>query len=58
MTDWWLWTDPTLTCDITCIAIAYPQGMKALMNNEENTLDLLLDENLLFANNPIYKNEL
>lgn len=32
--------------------------MKALMNNEENTLDLLLDENLLFANNPIYKNEL
>jgi len=28
------------------------------MNNEENTLDLLLDEDLLFKNNPIYKNEL
>lgn len=27
------------------------------MNNEENTLDLLLDEDLLFANNPIYKKE-
>lgn len=33
------------------------QGLKALMNNEENTLDLLLDEDLLFANNPIYKKE-
>lgn len=55
----WSGLTDRLSTRVSCLFFLWYnlQGLKALMNNEENTLDLLLDDDLLFANNPIYKKE-